>query len=147
MDDPQLSNNEFPMGGALVGVGSLVQHQSVVPGQLQVAPKGIMFWDGIFMVVLFLQIEITISFHRNQSSLEHMIYTVLLRRFPFGQNFCFQHVSQLATPQRRGVLSILFRFQIELGFLTIACCVSWPWVTEHPCWYHGKNPKVHLNIS
>jgi hypothetical protein len=28
------------MGGALVGAESMVQQQSVVPGQLQVAPKG-----------------------------------------------------------------------------------------------------------
>jgi hypothetical protein len=41
------------------------------------------------MVVLLLQIEITISFHMNQSSLELMTYTVLLR-FPFGQIFLFQ---------------------------------------------------------
>jgi hypothetical protein len=43
MDQPQLSLNEFRMGGALVGAESMVQQQSVVPGQLQVAPKGF-FW-------------------------------------------------------------------------------------------------------
>jgi len=41
MDHPQLSVNEFPMGGALVGAGSMVQHQVLLP--LQVAPKGCFF--------------------------------------------------------------------------------------------------------
>jgi hypothetical protein len=47
MDHPQLSLNEFPMGGALVGAGSMVQHQaSVVPGTTPSCPKGKFFFGN-----------------------------------------------------------------------------------------------------
>jgi hypothetical protein len=48
MDHPQLSHNEFPMGGALVGAGSMVQATpSVAPTPS--CPKGMFFWDGILL--------------------------------------------------------------------------------------------------
>jgi hypothetical protein len=31
--------------------------------------------------------------------------------------------------------------------LTLKAYFIDPWVNQHPHWYHGKNPKIHLNIS
>ncbi len=49
---------------------------------------------------------------------------------PFWSNFFVSNMF-LSLLLRRGVLSVLFRFQIELGFLTIACCVSWPMLPKY----------------
>jgi hypothetical protein len=83
-------------------------------------------WHLIIMVVMFLQIEITISFHKNQSSLDLMTYITVWVEVLFWSKFLFPTCFSACYYGEVSLEGFLFRFQIELGFLTIACSVSWP---------------------
>jgi hypothetical protein len=128
MDHRQLSHNEFPMGGALVSADQWCNTKRLSQDNSKL-PQRDFFGGWHLIVVLFLQIEITISFHMNQKlSRAYDIHSFV--EVPFWSNFFVSNMF-LSLLLKRGVLSILFRFQIELGFLTIACCVSWPMLPKY----------------
>jgi hypothetical protein len=88
-------------------------------------------WHLIIMVVLFLQIEITISFHKNQSSLDLMTYTVWVEVL-FWSNFFVSNMF-LSLLFWRGVLSTFVQIPnwTWLSYYSLLCFVAFGWQSTH----------------
>jgi len=108
------------------------QHQVLLP--LQVAPKGCFFgMASYYGSLVSTNWDYNLISQEPKLSRAYDIHSFV--EVPFWSKIFVSNMF-LSLLLRRGVLSILFRFQIELGLsYYIACCVSWPWVMEHPCWW------------